>query len=428
MKKIIYSAALLLASTVAVTSCGSDSNDSPEANNNESANNNVTVNYQDQSLGKLAVTNCAFLGDELVAANQTIGQASLTAQQEAELSAILQNIADNIIVPTYTSLADATESLETTLNGLSTSTISQEKINQACEQFKTARKYWELSEAFLGGAASDFSVDPTIDSWPLSRTALLDYFSGKVKLSEADESILGFHALEFILFRDGSPRKADAFKANDTYKGFETITGAQELKYAQEVCTLLKQRTFQLQIAWEGVTAKNQNRANALKAAGITDITTADGQTYGNNLKNAGKGTSLSNFATIKDAVAQLLSAEEGSAYAITNEVGTAKIGHPFTEGTISYVESPYSWNSITDFQDNIRSVRNIWNGSLDGTVNENSFANFFQKYKTSVNTSLSTSINNAISAIGNMPYPFVTYCCTIWNKTFSNETYVEKE
>lgn len=43
-----------------------------------------------------------------------------------------------------------------------------------------------------------------------------------------DATILGFHALEFILFRDGQPRKVAELQANDTYKNFEKITGAQE--------------------------------------------------------------------------------------------------------------------------------------------------------------------------------------------------------
>ena len=53
----------------------------------------------------------------------------------------------------------------------------------------------------------------------------------------------------------------------------------------------------------------------------------------------------------------------------IANEVGTAKIANPFSNADIAYVESPYSYNSITDFRDNIRSIRNIWLGSTDKTL-----------------------------------------------------------
>ena len=109
---------------------------------------------------------------------------------------------------TYTKLADNTEALEKTLHGLTTSTITQAQIDEACRDFKAARMYWEQSEAFLGGAASDFDVDPTIDSWPLNRSLLLSYFNNGMNDEMLDDAtILGFHALEFILFRDGQPRK-----------------------------------------------------------------------------------------------------------------------------------------------------------------------------------------------------------------------------
>ena len=84
------------------------------------------------------------------------------------------------------------------------------------------------------------------------------------------------------------------------------------------------------------------------------------GLSYASNMKNAGN-TSVSKVASLKAAVQQLLSMEEGSCWGISNEVGTAKIANPFQTGDISYVESPYSHNSITDFQNNIRSIENLW-------------------------------------------------------------------
>ena len=196
-----------------------------------------TSNHKDKSFGQTAIDNCATLVNELAAANQAIASSTLSSEQEAYLYKVLENIVDKVIVPTYTNLADNTEALEKTLNGLTPSTIT----------FKAARQYWERSEAFLMGAASDFDVDPTIDSWPLNRTLLLNYFNNGMNEEMLDDAtILGFHALEFILFRDGQPRKVAEFQGKDTYKNFENITGAQELAYAQTICTLLKNRTFQL--------------------------------------------------------------------------------------------------------------------------------------------------------------------------------------
>ena len=410
MKKIIYSMALLMGMTF--TACSSDSD------NNGNDNNDL---YKDRTYGMSAINACSDVVTQLEAANATIASSKLTETQEAYLRQVFENLVSNVIVPTYTNLADETEALEKTLNGLTVSTITQAQINSACEDFKKARQYWEQSEAFLMGAASDFDVDPTIDSWPLNRSLLLSYFNnGMNEEMLEDATILGFHALEFILFRDGQPRKVAELQGNDTYKNFENISGAQELAYAQTICTLLKQRTFQLQCAWDG--GKNSSRLKVVQDAGL-DYQTEKGLSFADNLTKAGISGSGSSFSTLKAAIAQVLSNDEGSCVAIANEVGTAKIANPFSAGDVSYVESPYSYNSITDFRDNIRSIRNVWLGSTNETANQYSFHTFFASVQNdAVNQKVERAYASAIEGIGSMPSPFVKYCCTIWNINFEDD------
>ena len=437
MKKYLILSFAALMGAMTFTACGDDDNnkgggdggDSKEFNivttnpivDNDSYASN-TSGYTDKAFGNAAIDGCVDLADELTAANAIIASSQLTDIQESYLYLVLDNLVDNVIVPTYTNLADNVEDLEKTLKDLTVSTITQSQINKACEDFKAARLYWERSEAFLMGAASDFDIDPTIDSWPLNRSLLLSYFNnGMSEEMLNDATILGFHAMEFILFRDGQPRKVAEFQGTDTYKGFEKITGEQELAYAQTICTLLKQRCFQLQVAWEGETTANASRVSVVKAAGL-DYTTENGLSYGENLVGAGVN-SKSTFKSLKAAIAQVLSDDEGSCVGIANEVGTAKIANPFSAGDVSYVESPYSYNSIADFRDNIRSIRNIWLGSTDKTANKYSFHTFFASVnKNNVNTDLEGTYVKAIEAISNMPAPFVKYCCTIWNIAFEDD------
>lgn len=413
MNKIFHMAAVLMMG-LAFAACSS-------SDNNENGNNTGDEKYKDRTYGINAIDACAQTVNQLTNANEVIAKSSLSAEQETALRQVLTNLVSNVIVPTYTDLANDVEDLEKTLNGLTTSTITQAQIDKACTDFKAARQHWERSEAFLGGAASDFSIDPTIDSWPLDRAELLDYFKGGMKAEIEDEStILGFHALEFILFRNGQNRKVAELQGNDTYTNFETVSGADELKYAQQVCKLLKERCFQLQVAWEG--EKNASRVAVVKAAGLP-YQTENGLSYGENLIRAGQD-SKSTFPSLKDAVAQVLSSDEGSCVAICNEVGTAKVANPFSAGDIAYVESPYSYNSITDFQDNIRSIRNVWYGSINGNAAAGSFNAFFASVgQDAVNTAVTGAFNNAINAIGQMPAPFVKYCSIIWNKNFDDPT-----
>lgn len=410
MKKYLFLPVAALLGALTFTSCSSSDDDD---------NNTVTEDqYKDRKYGNEAIDACATVVNALTSANNVIATSSLTADQETYLRNVLTGVADNVIIPTYTKLADDVEDLEKTLNGLTVQTITQAQIDKACADFKQARQNWEQSEAFLMGAAQDFDIDPTIDSWPLNRSLLLTYF--KTGMSDEmleDASILGFHALEFILFRNGQNRKVAELQGNDTYTNFTSISGAQELAYAQTICTLLKQRCYQLQVAWQGETAANAARVAVVKAAGL-DYTTEAGLSYRENLLGAGTN-SKSTFTSLKAAIAQVLSASEGSCVGIANEVGTAKIANPFAAGDIAYVESPYSYNSIPDFQDNLRSVRNIWYGSTNGSAAATSFAKFFEAVGKAVTVESATL--TAIQKIGAMPAPFVKYCSVVWGKNFDD-------
>lgn len=411
MKKTFLLLSALLFGAMRFVSCSSDDDD----------NNSSQDQYSDKSYGQAAINSCGELNDALVAANERIGSSSLTESQNSELKSIVNNLVDNVIIPTYTDLADDAEELQKALNGLNVNSITQSDVDKACTAFKKARQHWERSEAFLMGPASDFDIDPTIDSWPLNRSLLISYLSsGNTDFTEEqldDASILGFHALEFILFRNGKNRNVSEFTGNDTYKGFTKISGASELAYAQRICALLVERTYQLQVAWEGETASNADRLAVLKAAGL-EYVTESGITYGDNLKMK----SGSRFNNIKEVVAQILSDDEGSCAAITDEVGSAKIANPFSAGFVFYVESPFSYNSITDFQDNIRSVRNIWLGSLNGKAATHSFYNFFKENQTKLGNDVEDAYESAISNIGKMPAPFVKYVSTIWNVSYEDD------
>ena len=219
-------------------SCSSDDDNAPDFNN--------------KVYGQQAMNACEDVINQLNLAMTKIEKSNLTDAQKAELQQILENNVDNVIVPTYKNLADAAEKLQKSLGDLSANEITQANIDNACAAFKEARAWWEKSEAFLGGAASDFDIDPGIDSWPLNRDLLHSYFTTGQFSEEAldDQSILGFHALEFVLFRDGKNRTVAEFQSNDTYKGFTDVKGAEELKYAEAVAKELVRACYNLEVAW----------------------------------------------------------------------------------------------------------------------------------------------------------------------------------
>ena len=91
--------------------------------------------------------------------------------------------------------------------------------------------------------------------------------------------------------------------------------------------------------------------------------------------------------------------------------MGNTKITDPCTSGNVLDVESWYSWNSIADFADNIRSVRNAYFGSVNGSVNNNSLAAYAGKNYPNLDSEVRAKIDNAILKIEDpvqgMPAPF---------------------
>ena len=149
----------------------------------------------------------------------------LTSEEKALKAAVGQYV-PSVIYKTYGNLADEAESLYRQLNAMKATgadKLTQTQIDAVCTTFKNARSYWEKSEAFLFGAASQFKIDPHIDSWPLDKTALANNLSnakviasldadGGAAIGQVGESALGFHGIEFILFRDGKNRSVADFK------------------------------------------------------------------------------------------------------------------------------------------------------------------------------------------------------------------------
>ncbi|MBQ1800499.1 MAG: imelysin, partial [Prevotella sp.] len=148
MKKLFLLSVAFLMGAMTFTSCSSNDDDNKSGD---------TSKYSNKMYGQDAISKCELLITQLKAANTAIGTAQLTSDQDKFLRNILTGVVNNVIIPTYTDLTNDVEDLEKTLNGLTTSTITQAQIDKACTDFKKARQHWERSEAFLMGAASDFS-------------------------------------------------------------------------------------------------------------------------------------------------------------------------------------------------------------------------------------------------------------------------------
>ena len=354
----------------------------------------------------------------------------VTKEQNDAIETLTKQYLSDVVYPTYTNLANESENLYNKISALKTklkagTAVSQSEIDDICDSYKNARKYWEQSEAFLYGAASDFEIDPHIDTWPLDVPTLGEDLADDAKIAKLDAADgieyartsltaenLGFHGIEFIFFRDGNNRSA-AFFNNDeketdsdiTAKG--DVTGKEEVIFATAVAGDLRDKCFQLEVAWN----PNANSAHKSRVAECTKTSddfetkvSKNGLTYGENLIAVNNGNST--YSSWKKVVEEIL---VGGCSNICAEVADQKMGQAYRAATgtgdaeddPNYIESPYSHNSFTDFYGNIMSIQNALYNNVEGSAATNSSVmSYLQKYNTTEAASLQTKLSAALNAL----------------------------
>ena len=313
--------------------------------------------------------------------------------------AIIKQYLNHTVYPTYGNLAANTETLVNDLETLKGS-MTQANLEKACTSFLEARHWWEMSEAFLFGAASDFGIDPHIDSWPLDESEFNRLMANPEMLEDLDgedgaivarerlgNALLGFHGLEYVLFRDGQARPVGEIN-NDM------------MIYAVAVAGDLRNSCFQLEVSWNANAPQaHQDLMEELEF----NTTLANGNTYGENMTLAGQAGST--YSTRTQAMQAILD----GCVTISDEVGTSKIGKPHTGEDPTYVESPYSQKSIRDFADNITSIKNAYMGGNEGERDEDlSVHRFINDFDAELDAKVVNAIDNAIAKINAMAAPFV--------------------
>ena len=321
---------------------------------------------------------------------------------KATKEAIVKQYLEHTVYPTYANLAEEADKLVENLEALKDNK-TQANVNAATATFIEARHWWEMSEAFLFGAASDFGIDPHIDSWPLDEDAfnnlmgspnmiaqLANDEDGSVAGEQLGNALLGFHGIEYILFRDGQPRNVNEINED-------------MLTYVVAVSRDLRNRCFQLEVSWNA----DAPQAHKDLMEELEFNTTVNGgyNTYGDNMLQSGQaGSTYATFTNALEAIAD-------GCIDIADEVGTSKIGKPHTGEDVTYVESPYSQKSIKDFYDNMTSVKNAYMGGMEGQRDESmSLHTFIKDNNKELDTKAVNAIENALTKIQAMKAPFVQF------------------
>ena len=242
--------------------------------------------------------------------------------------------------------------------------------------WRDARIPWEQSEAFLFGPVDTEEHDPFLDTWPLNVTDLENIIASDAAIPDGNDfkqqlsdDVQGFHALEYLLFRD----KDGNTDAASIVAGFATDP---------------RRRTYARQAA----------KAFAKEAQALRDSWDPAMGNFVAELAMAGHGSMT--YDSERAAMQTLLEAMIG----IAAELHDAKLGAP----SPAEEESRFSNNSRIDFLNNVRSINNVYEGRFDQSDSTSmGVTDFVVNQNPALDAEVRMAIRDAKAAIIAIPEPF---------------------
>lgn len=293
--------------------------------------------------------------------NPTTPSSSLTAD-------IIHDFSNNVIVGTYSDLDAKAATLHQ--NVLALQATTNETNLTACKQsWRDCRSAWEQSESFLFGPVATENIDPRIDTWPVNFADLDSVLASPAVFTAGyidglDDALKGFHPIEYLLFGTNGNKTAASFTAR-------------ELDYLVALSMNLHTLVSQLPPFWSASVSGS----------------------YYHEFNTAGSGSTI--YSTQRSAYEEMVNAMIG----ICDEVANGKLTEPFTAQDPSLEESPFAFNSMTDFTNNIRGVKNVYMGIY--TADGKGIEDLVRSYNLSLDGQVKQKLDAAIATLGTVTVPF---------------------
>lgn len=310
-----------------------------------------------------------FVLSVLLVAGCSSGGSDDSSNGNPDTSSLIQRVIDDyvdlVVVPTYGLLSERAAALRTAVEALEADP-TEENLEAARDAWFAARVPWEQSESWLFGPVDFKGHDPALDSWPVNRTDLDAVLASDNALTEEfianlDPTLKGFHTAEYLLFD---------FSIEEL--------GPREFEYLVSVVKDIETTADELYSDWTG-----------------------GDEPFGDIMKNAGNNSA---FPSPESAIEQII---EGMSV-ILDEVANGKIAEPFDNQDVEAVESQFSFNSRTDFANDIIGVLNAYLGDQQDLGLSGTGLNELVAQSDSVLAErLEQEINDSIAAILAIPQPF---------------------
>jgi len=287
-----------------------------------------------------------------------------TTSSEDLQSEILRHAAHDVCKASYIQMYQECLALEAAIQTFSNQPEASH-LNSCREQWKAVRKTWEQSESWLFGPISANNIDPRIDTWPVDFNAIDSVMNTGHMFTEAyidqlDDALKGFHPMEYFLWGSNGNKTVAEFTPR-------------QMDYLQALSRNLSKLSLEVKNTWE----------NGFAA----ELATAGSGSTAYPSKQAG-------FLELVDAMA-----------GICDEVAHGKLSAPFQAQNPSLEESPFARNSLTDFQNNILGVMQMYQANFLG--DHTAIEDLVRTNNLSLDQEIKARHVAALSALQNISLPF---------------------
>jgi uncharacterized protein len=247
-------------------------------------------------------------------------------------TAMLQNMANNIIIPAYAELSDKATLLQSAAEAF-TQTPSLPSLNAVQLAWEETYLAWQYANAFNFGPAGEEGLRKRLieelGTFPVSESKINTILSsGAYNLSDFNRDARGLLVIEFLLFN-----------LNDDHQAIvESFSSAIRKQYLNDLIANTNTRLIEVTTAWNG-----DYRSEFINNNG-TDVGSSTSQLYNEFVRS---------FEAVKNfKVALPLGKEPGQ-----------------TQTEPALVEAYYSGKSVQFFKAHVRAIEDIWYGKKkDGT------------------------------------------------------------
>lgn len=334
-----------------------------------------TLKWQSQLLKVTCLSTLVLLinsCDSNTSQTQTSETATEPTADNLEL-AVVNDFANQVIIPTYQQLATQADTLLTSVNTFVENPTS-ETLQAAQEAWIVARNPWEQSEAFAFGPADALGYDADLDDWPVNETDVNAILNSNDELTpeyieQLQTTQKGFHTIELLLF---------GLENNKTVDDFDE----RELTLLKLLTIAFHQTAQDLVQSWVVGIEGNPAYQEVLATAGSSDNPA---------------------YPTVDAAVTEIVQGIIGC----LDEVANEKIGVPLQDQTTDDLESRFSHTSLNDFKNNLLSVRNAYLGEVpEAGTQGSSLSDVVAAMQPDLDQKVKQQLEDAINAVNAIPSP----------------------